>query len=333
MKYLIVGCGPAGAFAAKNLRTLLPEAQITLLDSSERGLYARMRLPEYLSGSLPEAKLILSGPDAFEKLNIHCCFGKKALSIVRTGKRLLLEDGESIPYDTLILATGADAFVPPVEGVAQCRHYVLRSLEDAAEIRSRCCSGLPRGILIVGGGLLGLEAASSLTKCSVPVTVAECSDRLLRAQFTEKGSVLLQKRLEELGISFHLQDPLSSVREEGDGTIHCTFTSGKVLKCSLLLFSAGIRPRTALAASSGLEIGRGIKVNDHLQTGDESIYAIGDCAEYKGQIPGLWLAARDQAMALSSILAGKQSIFEMPAYKPEPKISSISLKEIREAEI
>ena len=333
MKYLIVGCGPAGAFAAKNLRTLLPEAEITLLDSSEQGLYARMRLPEYLSGTLPEEKLILSNPESFEKLNIRCCFGKEAVSIDRTGKCLLLEDGSTLPYDKLILATGSDAFVPPVEGISNCRHYVLRSLEDAAQIRSRCGEGLPCGVLIVGGGLLGLEAAVSLVKCNVPVAVAECSDRLLRLQFTGKGSALLQKRLEEMGIVFHLQETLSSVQEGAASCIECTFASGKVLKSSLLLFSAGIRPRIRLAAAAGLETGRGIKVNRQLQTSDENIYAIGDCAELNGMIPGLWLAARDQAMALSSILAGKQELFEMPVYKPEPKLSSISLKEIHAAEV
>ena len=328
MKYLILGCGPAGAFTAKNLRNLLPDAQITLTDVSGKGLYARMRLPEYLCGTLPEEKLILSSPEAFEKLSIHCCFGKKTVAIDRAARELVQEDGTRLGYDILILATGAAAFVPPVEGLAQCKHYVLRSLEDASALRTRCHAGLSSGALIVGGGLLGLEAAASFGKCHVPVTVAECGKRLLGNQLTEKSSALLQERLEQMGMSFHMGDVLSSVRENAEGDITCTFSSGNTLSCSLLLFSAGIRSRITLAASAGLETGRGIKVNDQLRTSDEHIYAVGDCAEQNGVIPGLWLAARDQAMALSAILAGKQESFSIPAYKPELKINSISLKEI-----
>lgn len=329
MEYVILGCGPAGAFTAKELRTLLPEAQITLLDIFEKGLYARMRLPEFLCGTLPEEKLILSSPEAFEKLSIRCCFGKKVVSIDRAGKKVVLDDGTEKAYDILVLAVGADAALPSVEGLDQCRScYVLRSLEDARRIRERCCGSLPYGALVIGGGLLGLEAAASLMKCSVKTSVAEFAHRLLPKNLTEKESALLLEKLEQTGMTFHLSAALASVRECPDESVECIFTDGRVIRTSLLLFSTGIRPRTGLAAECGLETGRGIKVDRFLRTGDDHIYAAGDCAELGDCIPGLWLAARDQAKALAHILAGEQHSFEMPCYKPELKISGISLKEI-----
>lgn len=330
MRYVILGCGPAGAFTAKDLRALLPDAQITLLDESEKGLYARMRLPEFLCGTLPEEKLILSGPAAFEKLSIQCCFGKRAVSIDRADKKVLLDDGSAIAYDTLILAAGADAAVPAVEGLEKCSsYYVLRSLEDAKKIRERCfCGSLPHGALVIGGGLLGLEAAASLLKCSVKSSVAEFAHRLLPKNLNEKESALLLEKVKGMGMELYLNASLSSVRECADGSTECVFADGRVIQCSLLLFSTGIRPRTGLAAGCGLEIGRGIRVDHFLRTSDSHIYAAGDCAELNGQIPGLWLAARDQAKALARILAGQSDTFEMPSYKPELKISGISLKEI-----
>ena len=195
MKIVIVGCGIAGFTAAKNLREKLPSSEITLVDGGIHGLYSRMRLPETLAGTLPEQKLILASPEAIEKSGIQFLAGVEAVSIQVQQKTLTLADARILPYDRLVLATGAEPSIPPIEGAGT--DMTLRSLEDVQRYSRLLKEG--ERATVIGGGLLGLEAAHALRERGLKVAVAEFMPRLLPRQLSEKESEILQKKFEELG--------------------------------------------------------------------------------------------------------------------------------------
>ena len=331
MKYIILGAGQAGCTAAKTLRENSPESEILLFDRDTAGLYAKMRLPEFVAGLLPEAKLILSDEKAFRAMNIEPHFGVKVTAVRPDQHRIETEDGRNFSYDKLIFATGADAFVPPVKGLDRVESFTLRTLADARRIAAKAeCANA--SALVIGGGLLGLEAAWALRQRGFAVTVSEFMNRLLPRQLNEAQSAVLLEKLGSLDLKIKLGVSLESVEPCGKGQVTAHFSDGSSAGCSLLLFSAGIRPQVSLAAAAGLDIGRAIKINHQLQTSDPDIFAAGDCAELDGITPGLWLAARDQGTALGKILTGKQDRFDLPVYTPILKIGGIQLKEIcREA--
>ncbi|MBQ9336696.1 MAG: NAD(P)/FAD-dependent oxidoreductase [Lentisphaeria bacterium] len=331
MKYMILGAGQAGFTTAKTIRGNDPAAQIRIFDADPAGLYAKMRLPEFVAGTLPEAKLILAGEAAFRAMDIEPFLGVEVTSVRRAEHKVTTADGREFDYDKLVFATGATAFVPPVQGLDRVESFTLRTLSDARRIAAKCSGPGPEA-LVIGGGLLGLEAAWALRQRGAAVTVAEFMDRLLPRQLNEAESAVLLRKLGDFELNFKLGVSLQSVSPADGGRIRAVFSDGSEAVCSLLLFSAGIRSRVELAAAAGLEIGRAIKVDHQLRTSDPDIYAAGDCAELDGVTPGLWLAAGDQGAALGRILTGKQDRFDSPAYTPILKIGGVSLKEIcREA--
>ena len=327
MKYIVLGAGQAGFMTATTIRDNDPEAAIQIFDMDKTGLYAKMRLPEYVAGQLPEAKLILTDAEKFRAMNIEPVFGTKVVAVDRAGHRIRLEDDREFAYDKLVFATGANAFVPPVKGLDGVDSYTLRTLDDARKIAGKAGETDPAA-LVIGGGLLGLEIAWALRQRGFAVTVAEFMNRLLPRQLNEAQSAILLQKLAGLDLEIKLNVSLDSVEPCGAGRVRAHFSDGTVSGCSLLLFSAGIRSQIALAQEAGLEIGRAIKVDHQLRTSDPDIYAAGDCAELDGVTPGLWLAARDQGTALGKILTGKQERFDLPVYTPILKIGGIQLKEI-----
>lgn len=331
MKFIILGAGQAGFMTAKTIRDNDPEAQIRIFDQDVTGLYAKMRLPEFVAGLLPENKLILSNEKSIREMGIEPFLGVKVTEVDRAGHLVRTEDGREYPYDKLIFATGANAFVPAVKGLEQVEHYTLRTLSDARKIVAGAGASEPAA-LVIGGGLLGLEIAWALRQRGFAVTVAEFMNRLLPRQLNEAQSAVLLRKLADLKLEVKLNASLQTVEPCGSGRVRAHFSDGSVSSCSLLLFSAGIRSQIALAQEAGLETGRAIKVDHRLRTSDPDIYAAGDCAELDGVTPGLWLAARDQGIALGKILTGKQDSFDSPVYTPILKIGGIQLKEIcREA--
>ena len=332
MKIIILGAGQAGFMTAKTLRDNDPDVQIQIFDRDTAGLYAKMRLPEFVAGVLPEAKLILSDAEAFRKMNIEPFFGVKIAAVEPEKHLVKAEDGREFRYDKLVFATGANAFVPPVKGLDRVESFTLRTLDDARKIAAKAEAGGNPSALVIGGGLLGLETAWALRQRGFAVTVSEFMDRLLPKQLNEAQSAILLQKLSGLELDVKLGVSLESVEPIGTDQVQAHFSDGSAKTCSLLLFSAGIRSQISLAAEAGLAIGRAIKVDHQLRTSDPDIYAAGDCAELDGTTPGLWLAARDQGMALGKILTGKQERFDLPVYTPILKIGGIQLKEIcREA--
>lgn len=324
--FTIIGCGIAGFTAAKTLRELMPDAEVVIIDSGTHGLYSRIRLPDVLAGKLPEEKLVLTPPEAIRALGIHLIDGVGVESVQSAGKTLTLTDHRILSYGTLIFATGAEAALPPIKGASP--DMTLRSMEDL----ERCLKQLleAKSAIVIGGGLLGLEAAHALLQRNLSVTIVEFMPRLLPRQLSEKESALLLQKFEESG--YCVLTGRTTVSLEQNGSRWCVhLDDGTAPEGDIVLISAGIRPRTALAVSAGVAVDRGIVVNDKFETSLQGVYAIGDCAQLNGTVYGLWAASKDQGTALAEILAGTRETFISPVYEPSLKIPGIKLKEIRMA--
>lgn len=328
MNVLIIGAGIAGVSCAKRIRANDPSCSVCLIDSERNGLYAKMRLPEFLAGTLPQSKLILSSVEQLQSLGIRTVFGDPVVSLDVHEKRIRLVSGIALPFDRLVLATGATPAFPPIPGcMASGRILALRTMKDAEVLTNLISSS--HSALLLGGGLLGLEAAWALKNRGVNVTILESMDRLLPRQLRENESRLLQNYFQEQGFEICLSVAGEKI-EQDNISVRFFRKNAPALKGDFLLVSAGIRASTKLAAEAGLAVGRGILVDEGLQTSAAGVYAVGDCAEHGGgMVTGLWLASKDQGEALGDILCGKKTSFQLPAYSPQLKIPGIKLDDLR----
>ena len=315
MKIAICGAGAAGSYAAKRLRLNLPEAEIMLFDAAPHGFYAKMRLPEYLAGTLPREKLILSSPEQMRDWGVELHLGEPATAIDPAAHTLTTVAG-TYSWDVLLLAVGAYAFVPPIPGLESNPNvHVLRELPDADALVSLCKPGL--NAAVIGGGLLGLEAAWSLHQRGLEVSIIENAPRLLPRQMSEEESAALQANFAKAG--FRVFTGAAVDRYDGAAaTLH--LKDGAAVPAELVLVSAGIRSNLALAKNAGLACERGIVVDASLRTSAPDIYAVGDCAELNGVVTGLWMASKDQGEAAADIIAGKIDVMPPKTYRPKPKL-------------
>ncbi|NVK36435.1 MAG: nitrite reductase large subunit [Gammaproteobacteria bacterium] len=285
---IVIGNGMVGHKFLESL-VELEQAQnynITVLCEEPRPAYDRVYLSSYFSGKTAD-DLSLVSEGFFEANNIDLKLNCKAQSIDRTAKSVTTESGETLSYDKLILATGSFPFVPPVPGHERDNCLVYRTIEDLEAITAGAKNS--KVGVVVGGGLLGLEAAKALKDLGLETHVVEFAPRLMAVQVDEAGGALLKTKIEELGVRVHTNKNTQNITD-GDTCQHkMEFADGESLETDLILFSAGIRPQDAIARECQLELGPrgGIQINNHCQTSDENIYAIGECALWGGMIYGL----------------------------------------------
>lgn len=303
MHIVIIGNGIAGINVASALSSA-EGVSVEVFGAERSPFYSRVRLPEVLSGTSTAESIVFYKSEWYEKkkIKVHC--SSRVASIDREGKKIILESGERIAYDYLVLATGACGNKPSIPGVDLPGIFTLRTIDDVISIRRRIASR-PSTASVIGGGLLGLEAARALKDSGVQkVRVLEQYPSLLSRQLDEKGGCLLRKHLEAMGLE--ILCGVEIVRLE-DGAI--VLKDGRSIESDTTLLSMGVRPNTELAKASGLTVNRGIVVDNHLRTVDPFIYAVGDCAEFEGVVWGIIPAALEQApVAARSILASANII-------------------------
>ena len=205
-------------------------------------------------------------------------------------------------YDKLLLATGGISFVPPIKGADHPGVFTLRTMADADAIREKAAKS--KKLALIGGGLLGLEAGNGLRKLGLEVTVIEFFPRLLPRQMDIPGAALLQKQMAEMGFRFYLGATTREIVRQ-DGGLSVRLESGEAVEADMILISAGTRPDLTLARSLGLEIDKGVKVDDTMKTGVDEIYAAGDLIEHRGRYYGLWPAALEQGRVAGAAMAGQ----------------------------
>lgn len=259
---------------------------ITVLCEEPRPAYDRVYLSSYFSGKTAQ-DLSLVSDGFFENHQIHLKLNTTAEQIDRQGKTVTTQNGEILSYDKLVLATGSYPFVPPVPGHERENCLVYRTIEDLEAITAGAKNS--KVGVVVGGGLLGLEAANALKDLGLETHVVEFAPRLMAVQVDDAGGTLLKNKIQELGVRVHTNKNTQNITD-GDTCKHkMEFADGESLETDLILFSAGIRPQDAIARRCDLELGPrgGILINNHCQTSDDDIYAIGECALWGGMIYGL----------------------------------------------
>ena len=283
------------------------EFKISTFCEEGRPAYDRVHLSAYFDGKTAE-DLSMAAESWYTERNIDLFIGDKAISIDRENKTVTSEQGKTLPYDKLVLATGSSAFVPPVPGVEKEGVFVYRTIEDLEDItayakKSKTCA-------VIGGGLLGLEAAKAAQDLGLKTHVIEFAPRLMPRQVDDAGGEMLKQLIESLDIKCHLNKATKNIAGEG-AVSAMEFSDDTSLDVDMIIVSAGIRPRDEIAKQADLVIGPrgGILVNEALQTSDEDIFAIGECALYDNMIYGLVAPGYTMADTVAKNLLGGEQQF------------------------
>ncbi|WP_210396802.1 nitrite reductase large subunit NirB [Motiliproteus sediminis] len=305
-RIVVVGNGMVGHQFIDSLLASDNAHRFELITFSEesRVAYDRMHLTEYFQTRSAEP-LAMTTLEKYQAQGVTLYLGDKVVGIDRDAKTVTSATGKTIGYDKLVLATGSYPFVPPIEGNDRDNCFVYRTIEDLEAITAAADNGAKVGT-VVGGGLLGLEAAKAIKDLGLEAHVVEFAPRLMAVQVDEGGGALLKDKITDLGVGVHLSKATSRI-VAGDSCLHkMEFADGEALETDLVIFSAGIRPQDELARSSGLDVGErgGIVINNECQTSDKSIYAIGECALWNGRIFGLVAPGYTMAKVAASHLAG-----------------------------
>jgi len=303
VRAVIIGNGVAGVWTASILAGS-PDVKVEVITEEDYLYYNRPHLLEYIAGRIEFEKIFVYPDEWYAKRGIGMRLGERALALDPARKEVTLKGGK-VAYDKLLLSTGGEPFLPPIKGVEKKGVFTLRSANDAISIREYA-RGVRRAV-VIGGGLLGLEVAGALCDIGLDVTVVEFLNRLLPKQIDEQASQLLTSMIEKMGIRVMVGGEVDAMHGEGR-LERIALKDGTGLEADLSVISVGIRPRVELAASSSLRVGRGIVVDDLMQTSDPDIYACGDVAEIEGKIGGIIPVALEQSkVAALNILGGSFS--------------------------
>src|SRR5882724_11717972 len=308
-RLLVVGNGMVGHRFLESIPADAP-FDVTVLGEEPRPAYDRVQLSAFFSGKTAD-DLSLVAAGFFTQNNIALKLSERAVAIDRNTRRVRTSNDHELEYDTLILATGSYPFVPPVEGRDRPHCHVYRTIEDLEGIRASS-QGARTGV-VVGGGLLGLEAAKALRDLGLETNVVEFAPRLMALQVDEGGGQMLRRKIEALGVRVHTGKNTRTI-VAGANARHCmNFSDGSSLETDVIVFSAGIRPRDELARSAGIAIGErgGIVIDDNCRTSDPDIYAIGECALWRGRIFGLVAPGYDMARVAAATVSARVAAREV----------------------
>ncbi len=324
LDYLIIGNGPAGIAAVRELSNRdLNGAKIIQFSDEEFPHYSRPKIPHFLGDStISKEKVYIHNLEWYKSNNIELHLNEKVSQIDPTNKTINTTKSE-YPYLKLLIATGASCFYPPMERTELKNFFTLRTLSDAFQIRKQLSK--TDNIVIIGGGLLGLEIANSVLNQGKSVTIVEYFPYLLPRQLDQEGATILQKILENRGIKFHLGSTVKVLT--GDNYVQgVTLVNGKEIPAGLVLTCVGIRCNTDLAKKIKLQTNKGIIVNDYLETSKPDIFAAGDVAEHKGIIYGLWTPAQEQGkIAANNMVSQRSKIYNGSKISTTLKITDIYL--------
>jgi ferredoxin-nitrite reductase len=306
-RLVIVGGGIAAYTAAAEARRLDPNASITLLSEEAQGFYNRLNLTRFLNQEIQKPALFDFGVDWLKRHKVDLHTGARVTGLQPLTKDLQLADGETVGYDACILAHGAAPAFPVFwrEGLEGL--LALRTLAHAEALVARATPG--SSVVVVGGGVLGLEAACGLAKAGAKVTIVEIQDRLMPRQLDVEAAGRLRKQLENLGLQFRLGGGVRELRGL-DKVEALVLSDGTVLKADTVMVSAGIQPQVSWAKAAGLACARGIEVDDSMASSAEGVWACGDVAQWRGQVPGLWAVAQEQALVAAAAALGKPAAYQ-----------------------
>lgn len=332
IRLVIVGNGMVGHKFLDALATHADRAQyhVTVIGEEGRVAYDRVQLSAYFSGKTAD-DLSLVEPGFYEQQDYQVHLNQQVVSIDRTAKVVETQNGDKVAYDKLILATGSYPFVPPIPGKDRDGCLVYRTIEDLDDIIAAAKGG--KVGTVVGGGLLGLEAAKALHDLGLETHVVEFAPRLMAVQVDDGGGTILRDKIESLSVQVHTGKNTKNITD-GEQTAHkMEFADGESLETDVIVFSAGIRPRDELAKQCELEMGPrgGIVINDHCQTSDPDIYAIGECALWQQKIFGLVAPGYQMASVALAHMTGGADTFTGADMSTKLKLLGVDVASIGDA--
>lgn len=305
---VIVGNGMVGHHLVAQLveRGAHLEKKITVIGEERFIAYDRVQLSSLFSGKSHQ-DLMLSSEKWYQRHGIELVLGSQVTSIDKQAKRIVLDGEDILGYDQVVLATGSYPFVPPIEGKDREDIFVYRTLEDLSQIK-QACQGAKTGA-VIGGGLLGLEAANALKLLGVKTHVVEFAPRLMPVQLDDGAGTVLKEKIEAMGLSVHNSMITEKICDGETARHRLVFKDAEPLEVDVIVFSAGIRPQDALGREAGLTLGErgGIVIDDECQTSDASIYAIGECALWQQKIFGLVAPGYAMARVVADKLTARET--------------------------
>lgn len=320
---IIVGNGMAATRLADELsRQALGRYAVAVIGDEPRLAYNRVLLSPLLAGEIGEPEIELKPAAWWQARGVSMLYGKPVTNINRAARSVTLADGLVLPYGKLVLATGSRPLMPPVPGLDLPGVASFRDIADVALFRTIAATGAR--VVVIGGGLLGLEAAYGLARIGGKVTLLHLADRLMERQLDREGAGLLAREIAARGIDIRLN--CTAERFVGKGRVEAVeLTDGNVIPADLVVVAIGVRPRVDLAVTAGLDVNRGIDVDDGLASSDPCIFAIGECAEHRGLVYGLVEPAYEQARVLAARLAGMKDRYTGSLLATNLKVSGVSV--------
>ncbi|MEO9333425.1 nitrite reductase large subunit NirB [Ectopseudomonas guguanensis] len=303
LKLVMIGNGMAGVRTLEELLKLAPDLyDITVFGAEPHPNYNRILLSPVLAGEQTFEEIVLNDLNWYADNGIKLLLGRKVVKIDRKQRLVIADDGSEAEYDRLLIATGSNPFILPIPGKDLQGVIGYRDIADTQMMMDTAKTH--KHAVVIGGGLLGLEAANGLKLRGMDVTVVHIGDWLLERQLDRTAGELLQKSLEDRGLKFLLPKHTAELLDNGEGRVCAVkFKDGEVIPADLVVMAAGIRPNTELAESAGIACNRGILVNDTMQTFDPRVYAIGECASHRGIAYGLVAPLFEQAKVCANHLA------------------------------
>lgn len=320
---IIVGNGMAATRLAEELsQRALGRYSVAVIGDEPRLAYNRVLLSPLLAGEIGEREIELKPAAWWRGRGISTFYGRSVAAIDRTTRTVALRDGPTLPYGKLVLATGSTPLRPPFPGGDLAGVVTFRDTADVEAMRIPAQRGAR--IVVIGGGLLGLEAAYGLARAGGTVTLLHLVDRLMERQLDREGARLLAGAMAARGVDVRLNAETKGFVGR-DRVEAVALADGTAIPADLVVIAIGVRPNTGLARDAGLAVGRGILVDDGLATEDPAIFAIGECAEHRGQAYGLVEPAYEQARVLAARLAGQDAAYRGSLLATNLKVSGVGV--------
>jgi len=312
----IIGAGPVGMRVAEEVLKRIPNASVTLFGNEPAQPYNRVQLSALLAGEIKREEIFIDLPSV--KTGQKFQYEVATIRAIDTNEKLLIDNqGRYFYYQKLILAVGAKAFIPNIQGKDLQGVYSFRHLNDTESLFTRVCRS--RSVVVMGGGLLGLEAAKGLLRFGTKVTLIQQGEYLMNRQLDKKAGELLAAKVKKLGIELILNEGVREI--VGKLRVEAVRTrSGKLIQCDTVLMCTGISPNINLARTSGIRVAKGIVVNDAMQTSNPNVYAVGECVEHQGKTYGLVQPGYEQALVAAKNIRGEVSAYKGSALSSQLKV-------------
>ena len=311
MRYVIIGFGCAGYYGAKTVRENDPDAQITVISEHDYAPYNPMLTTYYVCGKIPFDGLFPFGnlDQISAKYGLDMMTDTRVASIDTEGKKVVCTDGREVEYDKLLIATGASAFVPAVEGLDPADVFSMRTIDDAIRLKETLEQEQHKKALVIGASMVGIKVVELLVKEGISTVFADVAERIFPMAAFPAVSAEIERRIQEKGVQLMFGRTLAKVSKDGD-IFHCTMTDGSELDCDLIVFCIGTRTNLSCVDASIIKVGKGIVVDENMCSSVPDVYSAGDCCEgmelqsKKNMIIGLWANAAHQGITAGANMTG-----------------------------